>query len=158
MEEEKKVCKKCGKELTNLAETIFDGYCERCYNMWIGKKRKYMSDKNIKETEPTLTIYEFSCLCSVIGVAILVILSIILIPMSFFGTVNLITLFQSADILGEFSHMAGIFKVLIIAEICFSFAGLILGIISAKIYKSQKIKNIGLTLSIIEIVLLLILV
>ena len=158
MEEEKKVCKKCGREINNLSENIYDGYCKKCYNTWVGKKRKYISDEKIEETELTLTIYEFSCLFSVIGAAILVILSLILIPMSFFGTFNLITLFKSVDVLGNFSQMAGIFKILIIAEICFSLMALVLGIISAKKYKDQKIKNIGLTLSIIEIVILLILV
>ena len=35
----KKLCKKCEKEL-NIEDSIFNGYCEKCYNKWLNTKNK----------------------------------------------------------------------------------------------------------------------
>ena len=44
-------CKKCGKEINENDNNIYDGFCENCYNKWISKKEKHPDFKGVSFNE-----------------------------------------------------------------------------------------------------------
>ena len=152
MEEQK--CKECFKKLSK-EEKIFDGYCEKCWNKWI-KKKTTKPPINNKHSNENIT-GTFSFLCSIVSIGLIPIISIlyfISVPFLFF---NIITLFQSPELLEPINEISLVFLILVSISILFGILGIILGLISIKKNENTKSSTISIILSIISIAYMIIL-
>lgn len=143
----KKLCKKCEKEL-NIEDSIFNGYCEKCYNKWLNTK-----NKNYKQSTGHNNFSFFSTLSCLFGIlsigliALMFVLFIINFPILF---VNFITFFQITDFVSSCEEFFYIISKLIYISIFFEIIGVLLGILCVKKYGKNSTSITGITLCIIS--------
>ena len=143
----KEVCKNCGSKLT-IEDSIFCGYCEKCYNKWINKKTKKTEGFN-KQISISI-MPALSCLCGIISIVMISIIFILIITSLPSLFINVITLFQFPELSQMLDNDIAVITKLIYTSILFETTGILLGIISIKLDGKNAASVIGIVSSIIS--------